>query len=228
MRKVPLYLTLETRMQMEVWLVLLKCYATPELHGPPSQDPLDTFRCHRSLSLRINEGRRLHRPVSSGDSIREKEMDSYCEILVEGEIRGKTNVKKGTLRPLWTEDFDLSDLPEHIDEVSIHLRYTRRNRDLLLGKVSLNILDTELSVTNQAWYPVVSTSRDGLSVERVGELDLKYKMEELVILMSHDYAEIRKVLPSRPANISFFLTSKIVSPLNSARQSKIWTLSQNV
>jgi hypothetical protein len=130
-------------------------------------------------------------------------MDSYCEILVEGEIRGKTNVKRGTLRPLWTEDFqfryavyvlaDNSDLPEHIDDVSIHLRYVRRNRDLLLGKVSLNILDTELGATNQAWHPVISTSRDGLSVERVGELDLKYKLEELVILMSCDYAEIRKV-----------------------------------
>ena len=91
---------------MEVWFVLLKCYAMPELYGPPSLDPSDSFRCHRSLSLKVMEGRRLHRPVSAGDSMREKEMDSYCEIFIEGDLRGKTAIKRGTLRPLWTEDFE--------------------------------------------------------------------------------------------------------------------------
>lgn len=40
--------------------------------------------------------------------MREKEMDTYCEILIEGEIRGKTSVKRNTLRPLWTEDFEFT------------------------------------------------------------------------------------------------------------------------
>jgi hypothetical protein len=106
MRKMPIYLALESRIQMEVWFVLLRCYATPELYGPPSIDPLDAFRCHRSLHLKIVEGRRLHRPVNAGDSIREKELDIYCEILIEGEIRGKTSTRRGTTRPLWAEDFE--------------------------------------------------------------------------------------------------------------------------
>ena len=106
MRKMSIYLALETRLQMEVWFVLLKCYATPELYGPPSPDPLDAFRCHRSLSLKVGEGRRLRRHVNSGDSMREKEMDTYCEILIEGEIRGKTSVKRSTLRPSWNEEFE--------------------------------------------------------------------------------------------------------------------------
>jgi hypothetical protein len=204
MRKIPIFLALESRVQMEVWFVLLRCYSTPELYGPPSPDPLDAFRCHRSLSLRVVEGRRLHRPVNSGDSIREKEMDSYCEITIEGEIRGKTSVKRGTLRPLWNEDFEFtyilfgdvadgSDLPEHVDDVAILLKYVRRNREMLLGKVTLNIMDTELGKPNQDWHPVIFTARDGLSVERVGELDLKFKLEELVILMSSDYSDMRKV-----------------------------------
>lgn len=93
---------------MEVWFVLLKCYAAAELYGPPSLNPLDAFRCHRSLSLKVVEGRRLHRPVNIGDSMREKEMDTYCEILIEGEVRGKTSVKKNTLRPLWSEKFEFT------------------------------------------------------------------------------------------------------------------------
>ena len=136
--------------------------------------------------------------------MREKEMDTYCEIMIEGEIRGKTSVKKGTLRPLWTEDFvfkyppyanliDESDLPDEVDDVSIVLRYIRRNRDLVLGKVSLSILDTEMGIANQKWHPLVHPGRDGLGVEHVGELDLKYKLEELVILTTDDYSEIRKV-----------------------------------
>ena len=70
----------------------------------------------------------------------------------------------------------------------------KRNRDLLLGKVTLDIAETELGTTSQTWHPVIFTARDGLSVERVGELDLKYKLEELAILMSSDYAEIGKVV----------------------------------
>lgn len=90
-----------------------------------------------------------------------------------------------------------SDLPEHIDDVAVHLRYIRRNRDLLLGKVTLDIMETELGTTNQIWHPVIFTARDGLSVERVGELDLKFKLEELIILMSNDYAEIGKVVRTK-------------------------------
>jgi hypothetical protein len=86
-----------------------------------------------------------------------------------------------------------SDLPEHMDDVAIQLRYFRKSRDLLLGKVTVDITETELGTSNQAWHPVIFTARDGLSVERVGDLDLKYKVEELAILMSTDYAEIRKV-----------------------------------
>jgi hypothetical protein len=81
-----------------------------------------------------------------------------------------------------------------MDDVSIHLRYIRRNRDALLGKVTLDIMETELGTTSQSWYPVVHSARDGLSVERVGEMDVKYKLEELLILMSHDYDDVAKVL----------------------------------
>jgi hypothetical protein len=95
---------------MEVWFVLLRCYAMPELYGPPSVDPLDTFRCQRSLSLKIIEGKGLHRPVGLGDSMKEKDMDFYCEILIDGEIRGKTSIKRSTLRPFWSEDFELTYL----------------------------------------------------------------------------------------------------------------------
>jgi hypothetical protein len=64
---------------------------------------------------------------------------------------------------------------------------------MILGKVSLSILETELGAVSQDWHPVVHTARDGLSVERVGDLDLRYKIDELVVLTSGDYSEIRKV-----------------------------------
>lgn len=189
---------------MEVWFVLLRCYAVPEVYGPPSLDPLDAFRCHRSLSLKIIEGKRLHRPVGA-DSGKEKDMDCYCEILIDGEIRGKTSIKRNTQQPFWSEDFELAYLPcrnfadcrdiqEHIDDVAVHVRYIRRNRDLLLGKVTLEVMDSELGTSNQEWHPVIFTARDGLSVERVGELEVRFKLQELPILMSSEYDEIKKVL----------------------------------
>jgi hypothetical protein len=82
---------------------------------------------------------------------------------------------------------------------------------MVLGKVTLNMMDTELGKSTQAWHPVIFTARDGLSVERVGELDLKYKLEELVILMSTDYSEIRKVHEIYfNSNRSCYLISRMV------------------
>ena len=109
---------------MEVWFVLLKCYAAPELYGPPSPNPSDSFRCHRSLTLRVVEARRLRKPVSAGDSMREKEMDTYCELLIEGEIRGKTSVKRGSLRPLWNEDFEFRCSPLRLILIEVTFRNT--------------------------------------------------------------------------------------------------------
>jgi hypothetical protein len=95
----------------------------------------------------------------------------------------------------WSTDI-YRDLPEHTEDVEIHLRYIRKNKDQLLGKVTLNLTETEFGITNQSWHPVIYTARDGLTVERVGDLDLRFKMEELVVLMSSDYAEIRGVTSS--------------------------------
>jgi hypothetical protein len=64
---------------------------------------------------------------------------------------------------------------------------------LLLGKVSLEVMDSELGTSNQEWHSVVYTARDGLSVDRVGELEVKFRLEELPILMSSDYDETKKV-----------------------------------
>lgn len=196
MRKMPLFLSLETRTELEVWFVLLRCFAIPEIYGPPSVDPLDAFRCHRSLWLRVVQGRRLRAPANHGEYIREKEMDSHCEIILSGEIRGRTSIKKGTYSPLWTEDFQIIEFPDHVEEVYILLRCSRRHRDLFYAKASLQIGDVELGTFNQEWIPAVWAAPDMLTVERVGELDIKFKLEEHIILMSRDYTEIRKVAVS--------------------------------
>jgi len=54
-------------------------------------------------------------------------------------------------------------------------------------------MDSELGTSNQEWHPVIYTARDGLNVEQVGELDIKFKLQELPILMNSDYDEIKKV-----------------------------------
>ena len=83
-------------------------------------------------------------------------------------------------------------------------------------------MQTELGKTCQNWHPVVHSARDGLTVERVGELDLKYKVEELIILTSGDYAEIRKVhhhlKPRHLLRLSLILIIEL--PWSSQRQCK--------
>ncbi|TID26799.1 hypothetical protein E6O75_ATG01292 [Venturia nashicola] len=80
----PIFLSLESRVLYEVWLVLLRAFTIPQLYGPKQilsdessssdrsmssgQSPpvADVFRMERSLSIRVIESR-LAQPITSAD-----------------------------------------------------------------------------------------------------------------------------------------------------------------
>jgi hypothetical protein len=144
----PIFLSLESRVLYEVWLVLLRAFTIPQLYGPkhfneelnnpsPTQTSNvpqieDMFRMERSLSLRVVEAR-LVPPVSpqASESSERPKPDKkapvdlggyYAEVLLDGETRGKTMVKEEALNPFWREEFDFSDLPAVLSVASIVLK----------------------------------------------------------------------------------------------------------
>ena len=147
----PVFLSLESRVLFEVWMVLLKTFAVPHLYGSmrplgevpeqsqatsrrsiPSRD-LEMFRMKRYLTVRIMEAR-LVPPLSpqlpevegrdrfnSGAHV-SLLSDYYVEVLLDGEARAKTTSKEEGGSLLWVEEFSFRDLPEVMSLLSFVLK----------------------------------------------------------------------------------------------------------
>jgi hypothetical protein len=143
-----IYVSLESRVLYEVWLVLLRAFTIPQLYGPkqsldeeaPSRRhstsaahttrTTDMFRMERTLTVRIVDAR-LATPPSPHDHDRPRsgkpvEKDAsggyYAEVLLDGETRAKTMVKSAHQGPLWREEFDFLDLPAVLSVASVILK----------------------------------------------------------------------------------------------------------
>lgn len=145
----PIYLAMDSRLHFEVWFVLLRAFATPELYGaeeiptdpalrPPSAvrtvaSPVnpDLFRLERRLLVRIIEAKMQIRNASSSNSRPGSRPESkedmtvgnyFVEVKIDDEVRGKTAVKMDTGKPFWREDFEVSDLPATLAGASFDVR----------------------------------------------------------------------------------------------------------
>jgi len=143
----------------------------------------------------------------------------YAEILLDNETRGKTTVKYEGLSPLWGESFEFVDLPPVLNSASVvikrrppdsahareqhesklvheaygftkdqHGGFTGLTFDMTCGKVEIYMQELEEEKEVEKWWPVV------LSHQRVGEVLIKARAEEGVILMAHDYRPLGELL----------------------------------
>ncbi|KAI9673067.1 MAG: hypothetical protein M1829_004381 [Trizodia sp. TS-e1964] len=247
----PLYLSMESRVLFEVWLVLLRAFTIPELYGPEqikSDENLtssqtlrelfatpttDMFRVERSLYLRIIEAKLkslgtenvIVEPSSKSRPINiawDASVGNYhSEVLLDGEVRAKTGLKTNTKNPFWREDYDFSDLPAVISSTAVVLKrrdddygpndklghskhaepHSNKNKSsgsvsdaVLTPAVTCGIVDIFLDdLPNgkevEKWWPIVDRTHD-----TVGELLLKVRADELVVLMSGDYQALSDLL----------------------------------
>jgi hypothetical protein len=248
----PIYLALESRVLFEVWFVLLRAFTIPELYGPASktEDPnktpeadatvtpvlKDMFRIERFLNLKIVEAklfrakedtprsRKASRSHGHGQQTpTSKVSDYYTEVLLDGEIRGKTAVKYRTTNPFWREDFVFSDLPPVLSQASIlvkTLNPTQKDwtliahgasnqdvnavnavnlldeieisaNDAIFGRVDMRLEELDAGVDTEKWWPILDDQD-----QAVGEMFMRARMEETVVLMSDEYAPMSELLHS--------------------------------
>ena len=142
----PIFLSLESRVLYEVWIVLLRAFTIPQLYGPKqpslnedlaspqnfaSASP-DMFRMERSLSIRVIEARLMppispkvadynvpNRPPSGATN---SSGGYYIEVLLDGETRARTAVKNEGTSPFWREEFEFLDLPAVLSTASLLLK----------------------------------------------------------------------------------------------------------
>ena len=152
--------------------------------------------------------------------IRPEQYGYYAEVLLDNETRGKTTVKFDGLAPLWGESFDFVDLPPVLSSARIVLKrrppdsaharesyesrlvheaygftsdqhggYTGLTFDVVCGKVELTLQELEEEKEVEKWWPVMNMYN-----QRVGDVLIKAKAEEGVILMAHDYQPLSDLL----------------------------------
>ena len=144
----------------------------------------------------------------------------YAEILLDNETRGKTIAKYEGLNPLWGESFEFLDLPPVLTSASIvikrrppdsahareqyesklvheaygftgeqHGGFTGLTFDVTCGKVEIYLQELEEEKELEKWWPVVNSYN-----QRVGEVLIKARADEGVILMARDYQPLSELL----------------------------------
>lgn len=159
---------------------------------------------------------------SKAPQIRPEQYGYHVEVLLDNETRGKTAAKFEGLNPLWGETFDFSDLPPVLNSASVvikrrppeHARaqesqqsklvneaygftgnmnaeggYSGITFDVTCGKVEIYLEELAAANEIEKWWPVVNMYN-----QRVGDILIKARAEEGVILMSRDYQPLSDLL----------------------------------
>lgn len=144
----------------------------------------------------------------------------YAEVQLDTELRGRTVVKPETGNPFWREDFEFVDLPPVLSSASIEIKTRNPGQkdwtlahapidlergdinphsidgdievsplDMTYGKMDLRLEDLERATDTEKWWPIVNEQE-----QVVGEILMKVRIEELVVLMSQDYGPMLDLL----------------------------------
>ncbi|KAL4789784.1 hypothetical protein BDV19DRAFT_15282 [Aspergillus venezuelensis] len=166
--------------------------------------------------------------------------DYYTEVLLDGEIRAKTAIKYRTPNPFWREEFTFNDLPPVLSQVSIMVKTlnpTQRDwslvahgahamnqdtnptrllddvevssQDAMCGRVDLRLDELEPGAETEKWWPILD-DRD----QCVGEMLMRARMEETVVLMSNEYAPMSEILHSFANGLTINMAQIMSSELN--------------
>ena len=146
----------------------------------------------------------------------------YAEIQLDGEARARTSIKLDTSNPGFYEDFEFSDLPPVLASSSIELKSRNPGQknwsltrapsdlergdinpgtiegdiqvsplDLTYGKVDFRLDEAPKSIDHEKWWEILDERG-----QVVGEILMKIRLDELVVLMGRDYAPISEMLHS--------------------------------
>ncbi|KAI0639415.1 Rho GTPase activation protein [Trametes polyzona] len=203
----PLYIQFEDEETANTWLALLRSYAMPEVYGRwLSPEDGGLYRMWRQVDLTCIQGRNLGvtRPLSDEPSLAEQEikldadavdMDVYCEIFVNGTLCGRTTVKKGIGSPDWHERFILPDLPPFENLEIVVWREKRLTKPVIIGTVAIVLVNFRRGEAVEGWFPVLHGGQ--ACSTQAGEMRLKIRVDEEIILPYHAYAKLLQTLQTR-------------------------------
>ncbi|KAF9156142.1 hypothetical protein BG015_007040 [Linnemannia schmuckeri] len=187
------------------WLYALKSYAKPEIFG--ASEALE-YRLYRTFWIIVNDGRRLP-----------KDLEAYCEIMLDDQRRARTSTRtkapKGTEvdSPFWRDSFEFTDLAEFTKGITINVIQAKGSKLIPFGRTDIPVRNSE--DCDEGWYPIMHMNDRTRSAEHLGDLRLKLKYEEQIVLPLVNYEEIMDIIVNFRENNVISKLAGLVTDLES-------------
>ncbi|KAK0198314.1 GTPase activating protein [Armillaria mellea] len=199
----PVYLQFANSDLCNAWLALLRSYAIAEIYGRWAY-PEDggSYRMWRQVELKVMQGRNLGntRPVDdkneSSSEFDPVDLDVSCEIHLNDVLCGRTTVKKGIGSPVWHESFTFSDLPPFETLDVLVWREKKVFKPSPLGSVCITLNNFRRGEAIEGWFPVLQSGPLASDLQ-VGDIQLKVRVDEEIILPSSAYSSLLNTFNSR-------------------------------
>ncbi|KAF9977158.1 hypothetical protein BGZ73_006829 [Actinomortierella ambigua] len=205
---------------LHTWIHALKSYAKPEIFGSSMSssshehasngssgnshmDVDSTYRIYRTFSVLVNDGKL------------NKDVEAYCEITLDGERRARTSarsrhtkgIEPGT--PFWRDSFIFSDLPPFRKGITINVTQVKGNKQLPIGQVDIPVHHRK--EWDEGWYPI--NANRARSNQHEGDLRLKLRYEELIVLPMDIYAPLLNIILNHQENNVISRLAELVTDL---------------
>ncbi|XDG04535.1 hypothetical protein ABKA04_004150 [Annulohypoxylon sp. FPYF3050] len=154
----PIYLALDSRVLFEVWFVLLRAFAVPDLYGiEASSDQIteiqefdkefngQLFRLEKTIQIRVTEAKiRKQSPSPEHHDRHSKERDPLvgnylAEVILDGEVRSRTTTQTDTKNPFWREFTQFTELPTTLPYLSVILKRVDGNLESLSHQLQASL-----------------------------------------------------------------------------------------
>lgn len=259
----PVYIALDTRVLFEVWFVLLRAFTAPDLFAVDPENPdqvaeisnlqsqpsTEAFRLEKHITIRVTEAKvRLPGLAPNSQSLnphgrhsrdkveRDPLLGNYlAEVILDGEVRARTNIKTDTKSPFWREDCDFKDLPTSLPYLSVVLKRVYGNLDsfshqlqaslglpktgnlseIMCGAVDIPLEKLEAGKEHEQWHQIYDDSGT-----EIGTMLVKVQHEEMAVLLNKEYQPLSELLHRFSSGLTQSISSML--PSNTKRLSEIF------
>ncbi|KAL0951188.1 hypothetical protein HGRIS_007916 [Hohenbuehelia grisea] len=207
----PIYIQFNNSDACHTWLALLRSYAIPEIYGRwffPNDG--GSYRMWRQVELTVVQARNLGNTKTISDPggpptylqkpdlvvVDSTDLDVSCEVLLNDILCGRTTVKRASGSPDWHEGFVFSDLPP-FDSLDVNV-WQDKKTPVLMGTVRVTLANFPRGHAVEGWYPILQQCSPAMAADiQVGEIKLKIRVDEEIILPSLAYRDLLSTFNSR-------------------------------
>ncbi|KAK6355762.1 hypothetical protein TWF718_000144 [Orbilia javanica] len=188
---------------------------------------IDTFRVPRLFSMKIVEAKLPnlpHQPDEHRHQFSEKkDTEFFFELFIDGDIRARTPPRVKAPSCMWMETFEFNELPSQLNviEVVLKQRTVKHKRDRgptssngplstyqiitgeAIGVITINLNDLQLDTEKETWWPILPVSK--AQEAPIGEVMLRMRKEELVVLMMEEYKPLLELISDFPNGLTILI-----------------------